>query len=427
MIETIGSALLMLVALFVFLAMAVLFIIRYIVFILLLIISPLGYMASVIPGLQNISKKYWDTLIGQALFAPIFMIMMWIVLTLVGSGGLLSTASTNAQGAQVSLGASLAQPAASSMGLLLNYFIVIGFLIITIIVSKDYATKGGIVSSKLVNTGTSYAGGVLFGGASMIGRNTIGAAASRLAESQRFQDLAGSSRIAQSALNLTRKTADSSFDVRASRAGKLATDYTGIDVGKAREGGFNKTLADKTAKQEKFVGSLRGNLAKENYATRKASGTFTRGGSRSSGNTIFGVMGRSNRIVASRVLNTQLTAITTARDGLQTRLDSLNDQLTKMTNEEATIMAAKPPTPAQTTRLAVLHGPATNRNSLAYVNGQITTLDPQLNDPVTGLIARAAGMQTQITTLGITNPANPVVTNIATGATRPSRADEQQY
>lgn len=267
LITVLGGSVFMLIATFVFLAMMVLFIIRYLVFILLLIISPLGYMASVIPGLpglKSISTKYWDTLIGQALFAPIFMIMIWIVLTLLPDiTKINAVVTTTIPNAPATLGTALSNPI-SGISLVLNYFIVIGLLIMTIVVSKSYATKGGIVTSKMVGAATGFAGGLAFGGMGALGRNTVGRYASNKANDQDLKDRAArGDRIAMAKLATYRYGAKSTFDARQSSAGKGLAGYTGIEVGKglpfapkAGEGGFEGRLKAKKEAEKKYAESL---------------------------------------------------------------------------------------------------------------------------------------------------------------------------
>lgn len=254
-----GSAIFMLVATFVFIAMAVLFLIRYIVFIFLLIISPLGYMASVIPGLQSTSKKYWDTLLGQAYFAPIFMIMIWIILTLIDpNNGFFGISPSG------SLIDAITAPTSGSIGIILNYCIIIGFLILSLIVSKDFATKGGIVTGKMVGVGTAFLGSTVFGGAAAIGRGTFGARANTMANDEALKERAKTSWIAKQQLKASKYVAGSSFDTRRSFIGEQTQKISGIDLGKgtifnekAGKGGYEQRIKDKQKQEEDYAKSLK--------------------------------------------------------------------------------------------------------------------------------------------------------------------------
>ncbi len=234
---------------------------------------------------------------------------------------------------------------------------------------------------------TGYAGAAVMGGSAALGRRTIGAAASRVSESQTFNNWAGRSRVGEFALSKTRGVASSSFDARASKLGDKLSSVTGTDFGKAKEGGFNKTLEEKTKAQEKFGESLRGNVAKEQYATRIASKLFTRGGSNNSGMSGLGMLGRSDRIVASKILNKQIEPLDAAVERQQSREITLTQQETNINNEISTLQANTNRNASHNARLAALTAPAyqpvpagsppgtrpqANRSSLAYIQVQLT-------------------------------------------------------
>jgi hypothetical protein len=434
-----GSVLFVIVA-FAFFAVAIMFIIRYITLILLLMLSPIAYMGMALPQLKKYSSDWWASLNGQLLFAPIYMIMTMIVITLITSPGFVT------KGSFTSL---TTTTIAESIGLLLNFAVIIGLAIASLVISKSTSTQGSKFIGQATGKLTAFAGGAVMGTTAWAGRRTVGAAASRLAEQKQFQDWAGRSALGERALKMARGTAAGSFDVRASRAGQKTTDTLGVDFGKAQQGGFDKTLADKTARKEKFGQSLRGDQAKRDYAIRQASGIGILGGIGVRGGsgpnervrTLAGTMGRSNRIVASRTLSAQLTGATTARDNARNRLDQLNDQETRMLNELSTINAAITAgtvTTQQTARQGILNGPVTDRRSLAYVQNEInvhqTAILPPLDNDVTNL-------RNDINRLGITNPNDVVLTPVqqqqnalatAAGLTPPHvgrdrRADEQNY
>lgn len=284
----VGGSLFMLVATFVFLAIGVLFLIRYLVFILLLVISPIGYMASVIPGLKSTADKYWHTLLGQAYFAPLFMIMSWITLTL--TNGLLNTTiNSNIQGPvlpgmpspQVSLGAAFASPSASSIGIIVNFCLIIGMLILTIIVSKTQATKGGIVTNDMINKGTGLLGGAMFGGAAKFARGTIGARANTMANDDNLKERAKNSWFAKQQLNASKYVAGSSLDIRRSAVGEAIQKQTGTDFGKgslfnekAGKGGYAQTIKDKEKKEEDYAKSLKPSDAATEEAKKLRDATF---------------------------------------------------------------------------------------------------------------------------------------------------------
>ena len=424
-----------LIASFVFLAIACLFVVRYVTLIVLLMLSPIAYMGMALPQIKPYADDWWKALNSQLLFAPIYMIMTSVILTLMSSPGFLNSnrgattttavESTRSWG-EILLPASATSSDASSMSLLLNFFIVISLTIASLVIAKKTSTQGSTFIANATGKLTATAGGAVMGGAAMASRRTIGAAASRLAENQNFQNWAGKSAIGERALKMTRKTASGSLDLRASSIGQQVASQTGVDFGKAQQGGFDKTLADKTATKEKFGQTLRDDAAKEAYAARISSGRLTRGGSSSTANTVFGVMGRSNRVVASKVLNNQLTPLQTQEQNLQNRESQLSQQLANLTNEEATLNAIPvgTRTPAQIARLALLGGAITTRGSIANITDQLTTTQTHLANAT----AEVTRIRALITANGLTNTTpSGTVTNPVTGATRQRRADEQNY
>lgn len=135
-----------LIASFVFFAMAILFVIRFVVLIIVLILSPIAFIAFVIPGLSNVGKQWREALFNQAFFAPIYFLLTYIVITIVNSdilgdlssGGFASTFTENKTGdtgnGQLDVG---------PMGIVLNFFIIITFLIASLTISKSWANKAG--------------------------------------------------------------------------------------------------------------------------------------------------------------------------------------------------------------------------------------------------------------------------------------------
>ena len=137
----------------------------------------------------------------------------------------------------------------------------------------------------------------------------------------------------------------------------------------------------------------------------------------------MGTLGRHNRVAASRLLQGQLAPLETQQQGLQNREDQLNQRISNMNNEINNISAlGGSASPQQIARLAVLQGPVTDRNSLAYAQNELTTIQTNLAN-ATNEVNRIRGI---ITANQLTNPGNPI-SNPVTGRTRDARADEQNY
>src|SRR3989344_418757 len=397
-----------LIAAFIFFAVAIMFVIRFVVLIFVLILSPIAFMAFVLPQLKKHADQWKDALIGQAFFAPIYFLLTWIVIVVArgmpmnidGTGkwvNIFVGADGSAQGGP---------PSATDIGLIVNFIIIIAMLITSLVIAKEWSGKAGGGVSKLTGWAMGAAGGATMGMAGRVGRNTLGAAASRLSQSEGLQRWAGRSMIGQTVFKGVGKTAKSSFDLRATKLGGIP----GLsDAGQAQQGGYEGTLQKKIEKKDKFAQSLRSNHAKEAYATRIAGGPLTRAGSRSSVNSVFGVLGRQNRVVASKILNDRVTK-------LQTDLNSGNTELTRYQNILNSNNGTGVLNATQQARYTLLNSPVGINGSLAYIQNNITNLQNQADN--SGLNNLTAAQQAA-------NEAHRTARTPGPTPHRGTRADEQ--
>lgn len=232
MVRLLLGLVLVLIASFIFLAIGVVFLVRYIVLIILLALSPIAYMGMGIPQLKSYANQWWETLQGQLLFGPIYMIFTWVALTLMASEGFINS-ETNTYS-----NLTAAKPSFSSFGLIVNFGIIIGLLIASLIVSKSTASKGSKYIGQATKWATGAAGGVMFGAAAGLGRNTIGKYGSRFADSEELKRQATEGNLrqrltARTALAVSNKAASGSFDPRATKAFGGFAKATGVgDLGK---------------------------------------------------------------------------------------------------------------------------------------------------------------------------------------------------
>ena len=251
------SSIFTIIAAFIFLAMTVLFLVRYLYFIFLLILSPVAYLATIIPGFKKTKDQYWETLLGQCYFAPVFMIMIWITLTVVHD-----LAAVNGV---ASLADMFSAPSTSVAGGLMNYLLVIGMLIFTMIVAKNFAKQGGMGTATVIDKGTSWVGGAVFGGSAALARNTIGAKANSIANNEDLKARAAKGeKWAQLQLKTSKYVASGSFDARRSAGGESLQKTTGVNFGKgipfndkAGTGGYEKKVKDKIDAEKKYADSLK--------------------------------------------------------------------------------------------------------------------------------------------------------------------------
>ena len=156
---------LQLIAAFVFLAAAFLFLIRVGLLVVLLVFSPFYFIGMVVPKVEEkISKPWLDMIIDQCLILPIFMFFMYIAMRVITNPGFQSI--INPAGGSATLGGS----AAATIGMFIQYFIAIILICISLIAALKYASVG----KDLVNTGIKRAKGWAARGVQKSAQQTFG-------------------------------------------------------------------------------------------------------------------------------------------------------------------------------------------------------------------------------------------------------------
>jgi len=205
-----GGAVFMIVAGFVFLAGAITFIKRTITFIFLAICAPIAFIGMILPYTQKFAIEWWNALIGNALVAPVFLLMLYLVSTILQTSAMTKDGGTQA----VSFVAAMAGDT-GSMAIILYFLVLIGLMWGALIISEKVcagATTEGMKFAKKV-TGTA-AGGLLAGGA-IAGRQTLGWAGRAISQSKSLQSKArDGSLLAKGTLLAGDKMGKSSWDAR---------------------------------------------------------------------------------------------------------------------------------------------------------------------------------------------------------------------
>ena len=222
-----GSIMLIVVA-FVFFAVALLFIIRYVVLLLVLILSPVAFIAHALPAGTKIGqyqKQWQDALIGQAFFAPIYFLLTWVALKVM-SGIMLALGNGQPLSAEEALSKlSLGNTLSSGAFLMfMNFLIVIILIITALLVAKKWADDAGGGINKLTSWAQGAAGSAIGGGTGWAGRKTIGAGGNWLSNRAGLQEAANKERTggwdttkgaaSRLALYASKKARSGSFDVR---------------------------------------------------------------------------------------------------------------------------------------------------------------------------------------------------------------------
>ena len=282
-IITVGvmGSIMILIAAFIFFAVAIMFVIRYVVLILVLILSPLAFLGFVLPEAGKYKDQWLNALLGQAFFAPIYFLLTWITLKILGGiTGTISSSFSELDSAGAALGPGTGTSFASlgtnpeqfaqdpgMIAMFINFAIIIVFLIVSLVTAKEWATRLPGGAGKIMSWATGVAGGATLGMAGRLSRQTIGRAGQALGDNDRFKNMAASknmlvSTFGKAGLKTGRKIGETSFDLRSSPLGGQ------LDAGKGVKG-FSGYREDKDKAEEKFAKSL-GPSDKTKAKTKKA-------------------------------------------------------------------------------------------------------------------------------------------------------------
>ncbi len=199
-----------LIAAIVFFFAGILLIVRSAILIFLMVVSPIGFVGSWIPKLKTYGDKWWSELFNQSLVAPVFFMLIWLILKIterVSTGLITSNTETATNTASASF-AELLAGEGDAIAVAINFIFLIALLIAALNQAKSLSGNMGQAGAKLLGGAVSGAGGWL-------GRQTAGKLFARVADSEKFKDIAKKSRVGMLALKGVEGVAKSSFDIRA--------------------------------------------------------------------------------------------------------------------------------------------------------------------------------------------------------------------
>ncbi len=241
------GSILVLIAAFIFFAAALMFVARFVVLVLVLIFSPIAIMSLALPALRStIFNKWWSALIGHAFFAPVYLMITWVVIMV--SDGLFTPTNTTFSQAIIGVPANQQigneQLRAGNLTILMNFLIIGALLVASLIVSKFVSNKAGSGASNINKWALGAAGAASFGLVGAAGRNLIGGRAAAMTRNEELlKREARGDMSARLQLATARKFSGASFDVRGTKLGG------GLDAGKAQKGGF---AAEQKARIKEF-------------------------------------------------------------------------------------------------------------------------------------------------------------------------------
>lgn len=239
-----------------------LFIVRIISFIILLILSPIGFVGTLTPKFAEQSKKWWTTLINQTLVAPIFLFFFYIIARITAGNGLFKNELPDSGNINVTY--------------YFNFIIIIGLILTAVKLSKQFSGElGGKVANfagTLGKMALGAAGAATIGGLAVAGRAGLGRGASVVLSKtgETLNEMASKGGVggfaAKIGLKTLRKTEKASFDIRGTETGKKILSLAkGVSFGKGKTGGFESSLQSTARKERDFTGDMT-DAQKESYA-----------------------------------------------------------------------------------------------------------------------------------------------------------------
>jgi hypothetical protein len=289
---------------------------RIVVLIFLIVMSPIGFMGNVLPKLSEYSKEWRETLYGQVMIAPIFLLFVYLIIKV-------STAFNNI--VPELIGPAKGSDDPTQYMSYFRYVMVIMLLVVAVKITKKMTgVVGKLVEGAGKTLGTA-AVGLAMGGVGFALRGTIGRGANALATSQGLKDWSVSDSIAKrwsakATMAIGGGVAKRSFDARnISAVSSLAKEHLGVDI---KEGAF---------------GTKFGSAGKGGYAGRISE--QQKAGEEKAKMLSEGIM-FSKEQIATGVANkkAEIEGKITERDSLRARKDSLNDvELAELRKLEATI------------------------------------------------------------------------------------------
>ncbi len=210
---------LFLITTFVFFALSALLIGRFVMLVVLMATSPIGFVGEVIPGIGTFSTAWRKSLQDQVLIAP--AIMFFMLLTIRLSQILAKQASTG------------------PMMVFFNFFLVVYLLLKSVSLTKSLSGPMGNFVDKIAQVGTGLALGAATGGTALVARQVAGRGANALANSkygQRLSNAAASGsfiggNIAKATLGTLKSASTGTFDMRNTTALKEVLGQAGTISG----------------------------------------------------------------------------------------------------------------------------------------------------------------------------------------------------
>lgn len=268
------SSIFMLIAAVILIISAIMFATRFIILVFLMILSPVAFIAYILPGQEKHAREWWSALVNQSIFAPVFFALTWVSFKIASAPAFLGQQSIlGGSNAAKFVDVGTKAPTPDSLMLVLNYVLVIGFAIGALVMAKRIASSAPGFTAISGGLGTG-----LIGGAAFAGRQTIGRGAKMLADSSMVRNAASSNKwysgAAKASLWTADKGAKGTFDLRATDTLKKIPGLgKEIDIlGKStNKGGFAAAVDAKAKAKAQYAKDVYGQteFEKEEFERRK--------------------------------------------------------------------------------------------------------------------------------------------------------------
>jgi DNA repair exonuclease SbcCD ATPase subunit len=223
-----GGSLFILSTVVLFLVFAVMLMIRTLMLVFLVMVSPWPFLSYAFNGnLTGSAKKWWDELICQTYWLPVSMMLFWVSLRVLNGGRAVFTAIT----------AQSPYPGGNLILQAVFFVMAIGMLYVSLIIGKTLGCGG---AGKITAWGEGKIKGFGTNSAAWLGRNTLGRGATAVANS----------RATKGALNLASKV-PLVGDAAARAVQSQLKGVAGMGFGGAK-GGFLEAQKAKQKSQEEF-------------------------------------------------------------------------------------------------------------------------------------------------------------------------------
>jgi len=286
------AAIFLLIATFVFLSSAILFIARTVALMFILVLSPLAFVAAILDKTQHYWKDWLHKLISYSFVAPMYLLLIFMVLAVIKGGQARQSAidlqdlgpafaanETLASG--IGYAGTLGYSFANYSGIVMFFALIIGLLIASLVVSRKMADGLATISVKYAGKAIgAAAGGAAFGLRNTAGRGLRAARDSKWVGSMVKSDSA----VMRAAGRMTRGAADygatARFDARSGVVGSAvgataggALGMGGVRVQAGRPGGKGGFEATRQASVRAATERTKANIAAaEKVAERKEAG-----------------------------------------------------------------------------------------------------------------------------------------------------------